>query len=386
MKLMGYRRQDGSVGIRNHVLILPCSLCASETARFAAGLVPGAVYLPNQGGCGLSKRDLEMTLEVFSGLAANPNVYGTVLIGNHCETVQAELLAERIRQKTDKPLEMVIIRAAGGAIRAAEQAARLASQMVRDAGQVEKTPFALSELILATECGGSDPTSGLAANPVLGHVSDRVVEAGGTVILSETSELVGTESILAPRCKDEATAQKLLAIIQDNEAHFRRAGDDLRSGNPAPGNIKGGITTIEEKSLGCIHKAGTSTIQAVYGYGEQVREKGLVVMDTPGQDIASVVAMAAGGAQIVLFTTGCGTPTGNALVPVLKLTANAETARLMADHIDFDASAVITDGKPISAVGEELFEQMLHVVCGKQTKAESLGFCETSLARMCNFT
>ena len=385
MKFKGYRRPDGKVGIRNHVLILPCSFCASETARFTASLVNGTVYIPNQGGCALVKKDLEITLEVLSGLAANPNVYGTVVIGNNCEAVQASLLVERIKAKTNKPLESVVIRDAGGTIKAVEKAVSYAQKMVQDAGMIEKEEAHITELILATECGGSDPTSGLAANPVVGHLSDKFVSLGATSILSETSELVGTEDILAPRCINEEVANKLLKIIKDNEEHFERAGESLRFGNPTTGNKEGGLTTLEEKSLGCIHKGGESPITAVYGYGEMVKEKGLVVMDTPGQDVASIVAMVAGGAQVAVFTTGRGTPTGNGIVPVIKITGNSETAQLMADNIDFDASPVISGEKTIEELGEELFDVVMDVVKGKKSKAEALGFNDMSLARECNF-
>ena len=385
MKFKGYRRPDGKIGIRNHVLILPCSFCASETARFTASLVNGTVYIPNQGGCALVKKDLEITLEVLSGLAANPNVYGTVVIGNNCEAVQASLLVERIKAKTNKPLESVVIRDAGGTIKAVEKAVSYAQKMVQDAGMIEKEEAHITELILATECGGSDPTSGLAANPVVGHLSDKFVSLGATSILSETSELVGTEDILAPRCINEEVANKLLKIIKDNEEHFERAGESLRFGNPTTGNKEGGLTTLEEKSLGCIHKGGESPITAVYGYGEMVKEKGLVVMDTPGQDVASIVAMVAGGAQVAVFTTGRGTPTGNGIVPVIKITGNSETAHLMADNIDFDASPVISGEKTIEELGEELFDVVMDVVKGKKSKAEALGFNDMSLARECNF-
>ena len=186
MEFKGYRRPDGRVGIRNHVLILPCSLCASETARFIASQVPGSVYIPNQGGCALSKADLDITIRVLSGFAANPNVYGTVVVANTCENVQPDLLIEEIKKKTNKPVEKVVIRDIGGTIKAAEAGVRYASQMSREASKLEKESFDISELILATECGGSDPTSGLAANPTLGVVSDKIVELGGTSILSET--------------------------------------------------------------------------------------------------------------------------------------------------------------------------------------------------------
>ena len=385
MKFKGYRRPDGKIGIRNHVLVLPCSLCASETARFIASQVPGAVYIPNQGGCAVSAADLEMTFKVLSGFAANPNVYGTVVVGNSCEGVQAHLLVERIKELTNKPLESIVIRDVGGTIKAVELGVKYAMQMSMDASLCEREEADISELILATECGGSDPTSGLAANPTLGYVSDKLVSMGATSILSETTELMGTEDILAARCADERVAKDLLAMIKNNEDHFALAGENIRDGNPSPWNKEGGLTTIEEKSLGCINKAGYSTISEVYGYGEQVDKKGLVVMDTPGQDIASIAAMVAGGAQIVVFTTGRGTPTGNGIVPVIKITGNSETYGLMSDNLDFDASAIVAGKASIADTGEKLFQLLMEVANGKMSKAEALGFNDMSMARKCNF-
>ena len=385
MKFKGYRRPDGKVGIRNHILILPCSMCASETARFIASQVPEAVYIPNQGGCAMSAADLEMTFKILSGLAANPNVYGTVVIGNNCEAVQAHLLVERIQALTNKPLKSVVIRDAGGTIKAVEQGVKYAFEMSMEASKCEKEEADISELILGTECGGSDPTSGLASNPTLGYVSDKLVSMGATSILSETTELMGTEDILAARCIDERVAKDLVDMIKNNEDHFKLNGENIRDGNPSPGNKEGGLTTIEEKSLGCINKAGYSTINEVYGYGEQVTKKGLVVMDTPGQDIASIAAMVAGGAQIVVFTTGRGTPTGNGIVPVIKITGNAETYGLMSDNIDFDASAIVAGKASIAETGEKLFDLVMEVVAGKKSKAEALGFNDMSMTRKCNF-
>ena len=270
-------------------------------------------------------------------------------------------------------------------IKAVELGVKYAMKMSLDASMCEKEEADISELMLGTECGGSDPTSGLAANPTLGYVSDKLVSLGATSILSETTELMGTEDILAARCVDERVAKDLLDMIKNNEEHFALAGENIRDGNPSPGNKEGGLTTIEEKSLGCINKAGYSTINEVYAYGEQVDKKGLVVMDTPGQDIASIAAMVAGGAQIVIFTTGRGTPTGNGIVPVIKITGNAETFSLMSDNIDFDASAIVAGKASIADTGEDLFDLMMEVVNGRKSKAEALGFNDMSMARKCNF-
>lgn len=385
MKIKGYRRPDGKTGIRNHVLILPASLCASETARFISENVPGTVYLPNQGGCSLSKRDFAATLTTLSGIAANPNVYGTILIGNGCEVMQASILEKEIRKKTCKPLETLVIREEGGTINTLNKGKILAEKMCREANQVPVAEADISELILGTECGGSDPTSGLAANPVVGKCSDLLIDAGGTVILSETPELIGAETILASRCVSSDVSERLLNMIADYEKDFLLVGENPRNGNPTPGNLAGGITTLEEKSLGCIHKAGSRKIQNVIGYGELIEQKGLLVSDTPGQDVASICGMVASGAQVVVFTTGHGTPTGNGIVPVIKLTANQETMEKMKDNIDFDCSQVLTEGVSIEEKGMELFEFLARVANGEQTKAEKLGFHDVSIARYCNF-
>lgn len=278
-----------------------------------------------------------------------------------------------------------MIREEGGSIRAVKKIAELAEKMCADAANVCREEAQLSELILGTECGGSDPTSGLAANPVVGVCCDRVVEHGGTVILSETPELLGTEEILAGRCRNEEISRRLLRMIADYEEDFRRVGENPRSGNPTPGNIAGGITTLEEKSLGCIHKAGSSIINEVVEYGAPIKEKGLVVMDTPGQDIASILGMAAAGAQAVIFSTGHGTPTGSAILPVIKLTANSETAEKMADNTDFDCSGVLEGLCSMENAGAELFDMVEEVCNGRRTKAEELGFQDVSMARYCNF-
>ena len=385
MKITGYRRPDGRLGIRNHVLLLPCSLCAAETARFTAENVKGSIYLPNQGGCSLSKKDYEITMDTLSGIAANPNVYGTILIGNGCEVIQAADLEKEIRNKTSKPLECFIIREEGGSRKTVEKAAAAAEKMVKEAEKQKRVLADAAELILGTECGGSDPTSGLAANPVVGICGDSLTALGGTVILSETPEMIGAEHLLAKRCRTKELGDSLLAMISGFEESFRLVGENPRYGNPTPGNKAGGITTLEEKSLGCIHKAGTAPISQVVGYAKPITQKGLAVMDTPGQDIASIAGMAAAGAQAVVFTTGHGTPTGFGILPVIKITANSSTAKAMQDHIDFDCSDVLEKGLPIQDAGEELMKLLIEVCEGRETKAELLGFNDMSMARVCNF-
>jgi altronate dehydratase large subunit len=385
MNFLGYRRPDGKVGIRNHVLILPTCACSSETARVISNQVEGTTGIVNQNGCAQVKGDLEITMDILSGLAANPNVYGTVLVGLGCENAQPRDMYELIKSKTNKPLEMVIIQEEGGTLATIKKGAEYARRMRMEASMKQREEVPLSELIVATNCGGSDPTSGLASNPVLGNATDRLVDLGSTSILCETTEFIGAEHILAERAATPEVKDRIYEIIRRYEEHLKNVGENLRNGNPSPGNKAGGITTLEEKSLGCIHKGGHRPIEEVTDYGVGPSKKGLVIMDTPGYDIASVTGLVAGGAQIVVFTTGRGTPTGNGLVPVLKMTANKITFNKMKENIDFDASPVIGGTKSIEEMGEELLNEIVAVANGKVVKAEAFGFNDIAISRLCNY-
>ncbi len=384
---LGYKRPDGRTGVRNMVLVLPTNMCASDTAALIASKVPGAVSFHNQVGCSQVPSDMQYALDMMAGFAANPNVYGTVVIGLGCETCQADMVVEEIRKRTCKPLEVFVIQQMGGIVNTVSAAAEAVSRMVKDAALCVREACSVDELLLGTECGGSDPTSGIAANPTIGALSDKLVADGGSVILSETTELVGAEDILSARAADENVRNRIYTIISRYEDHFLRNGEDVRYGNPTPGNKEGGLTTLEEKSLGCIHKGGSSTINAVYDYGKQIPcdMKGLVIMDTPGNDASSIAGMLAGGAQLVVFSTGRGTPLGSPIAPVIKLTGNRYTARTLSDMLDFDASSALTGEKSIDVLGDELYELVLEVCSGCRTKAEILGFTETAVMRACNY-
>ena len=387
MEFYGYRRSDGRVGIRNHVLILPASICASDTAEMIARQVNGAVSFHNQVGCSQVPSDMQYAMDVMAGLAANPNVYGTIVVAAGCETCQCNMVIDAITERTNKPLYGLIIQKEGGTIRLIDKAVRIAREMVAQASELQKELFPVSELILATECGGSDPTSGIAANPVIGCLSDRIVREGGTVILSETTEFIGAEKILADRAATPEVRERVLQIVERYENHFIRNGENVRLGNPTPGNKEGGLTTLEEKSLGCIHKGGETKIQAVFDYGKPIPQdkKGLVIMDTPGNDASSIAGMLAGGAQICVFSSGRGTPLGSPIAPVIKITGNYRTFEVMEDNIDFNASPVITDGADPKILSEDLYHMMLDSCNGKMTKAEALGFTETAVMRACNY-
>ena len=382
----GYRREDGSVGVRNHVLVLPASVCASDVAEKVARLVPGCVTFHNQSGCSQLACDQALTMSVLVGYAANPNVAGVLVIGLGCEGCQASLVADAIRRRTYKPIDCLVIQEVGGTIATIDEGVRLARRLAARAAKAKRVECPVSELVLGTNCGGSDATSGLGSNPLLGRLSDMLVGAGATMVLCETTEFVGGEQVLARRAATPEVAARILEAVRGWEDYAHRFGEEIRDGNPSPGNVAGGITTLEEKSLGCIHKGGHAPINAFYEYAESIgRHEGLVVMDTPGNDPTSMAGIIAGGCQLVVFTTGRGTPTGNPIVPVYRMTANPDTYQCMRDNTDYDCSETIFGPRTMDALASELWENVLDVCDGRETRAESLGFVETALPHLCNF-
>jgi altronate dehydratase large subunit len=370
-KFWGYRRPDGRVGVRNHVLILPTITCATQAARQITELVQGTVSFIHQHGCAQVGVDYEQTFRTYAGMGANPNVYGVVVLGLGCETHQARSVAGEIA-KTGKPVEVVSIQDHGGTLMAIAQGAKIAAKMVQDASAQLRELCDFSELIVGTECGGSDACSGLSANPAVGVVSDMIVDHGGTSILAETTELIGAEHLLANRAVDEKVAKRVYEVIKAMEDRAFKMGVDIRTGNPSPGNVKGGLSTLEEKSLGAANKAGSRPLQELIDYAQQPSKKGLVWMDTPGHDIEQLTGMVAGGAQVVLFTTGRGTPTGSPIAPVIKIATNTAIFEKMADNIDINAGTIIDGTESIEAVGQRIFDELALVASGKLTKAEIL--------------
>lgn len=385
MNFLGYRRPDGRIGIRNNVLILPASICASDVCSTVCNMVKGTVTFHNQNGCSQTEKDVKYTIDIMAGFAANPNIYAIVVVSLGCEVAQMNIVVDAIRARTNKPIQQLIIQQEGGTVKTIEKAVRYAREFVQEASMLQRVEAPVSELIIGTNCGGSDPTSGLVANPVLGGVSDRLVEHGAISVLCETTEFIGAEHILAARARDETVKNRIYEIIERYEESFRVVGENMRGGQPCEGNKRSGITTIEEKSLGCIYKGGHTDIQEVVDYAMEPTQKGLVIMDTPGNDSASVAGLAAGGCHMVLFTTGMGTPTGNPIVPVFKLTGNSRTFEKMSDNLDFDASDALTKDTPIDELSERLFGEMLEIANGKLTKAEAFGFMEIAIMRACNY-
>lgn len=387
MKFWGYRRPDGRVGTRNHVLILATVGCAAETARLAAEGLYGAVSFINQNGCGESSRNLRRTRDVLLGLAAHPNVYGVVAIGLGCEINRMDDFLAELKARTSKPVEALLIQEEGGTIETVAKAKKIARRMIIEASMCRREECDLSELILGVECGGSDATSGLVSNPVMGLVSDRVVAAGGTSMFSETVEMIGAEHILARRAATPEVGQKILDYVKHREQEQIDAGEDVRKTQPSPGNKDGGITTLEEKSLGCIYKGGSTPIVDMIDCAHAPEKKGLVLMDTPCYDMLSVTAKAAGGCQLIVFTTGRGNAIGNPVVPVMKVTANGDTFRRMNDNIDLDMSGVLTENVSLDEMADRTLRQIADTLSGRLTSAEvlGLGYSETIISRACEY-
>src|SRR5215471_13033458 len=379
---LGYQRPDGRVGVRNHLLVVPTVICSSVVSeRVAAAVAPIGTALPHTAGCGQLGPDMQLTHETLAAYCAHPNVGAVIVMALGCEQVVAQHLAEAARA-AGKRAHILAIQSEGGTIRATEKAIALARELAAELERAPRETCDASELILSVKCGGSDYTSGLASNSALGRVADRLVDLGGAAVLGEVAEIMGAEHLLAARAPNADTAVRLLRVINRVESEAMALGLDIRGTQPSPGNIRGGLTTIEEKSLGATHKGGEHTPLAdVVPYSAPIARKGLTVMDTPGLDVESVTGMVGGGAQVVVFTTGLGTTTGNPIAPVIKITGNARTARTMADNVDLDVSGVMTVSEPIDDAAARLFEDVLAVCSGEPTAAEGLGHREFAIHR-----
>jgi len=378
----GYPRPDGQVGVRNHVLVVPTVICSAVVAeRIAAAIAPVGTALPHLAGCGQLGPDMTVTHDTLAAYCRHPNVGAVIVVALGCEQVVAQRLADEARRQ-QKPAAVIAIQTEGGTVRATEKGIAIAREMAESLSHAERTVCDASSLIVSVKCGGSDYTSGLASNPAVGRLADGLVDAGGAVVLGEIAEIMGAEHLLAARASSPGAAAHLLRVVNRVEAEAMALGLDIRGTQPSPGNIRGGLTTIEEKSLGATHKAGERTqLEEVVAYAAPITKKGLTVMDTPGLDVESVTGMVGGGAQVVLFTTGLGTPTGNPIAPVIKITGNPRTAETMADNIDVDVSGVIFDGESLDAAAGRLIDAMIDTCSGQPTAAERLGHREFAIHR-----
>lgn len=373
----GYERPTGRVGIRNHVIIIANCSCANGIVNRIAAQVPDAVPMIHTSGCSIPG-EYDRWRRILIGVCTNPNIYGVVLVGVGCETDDAKAMGARIHEISGMPVFAQIVQDDGGGEEVIRKCVAKAREMLRDAAELPRTAAPISKLVLGTECGGSDALSGITANPAIGYVSDWVVENGGAVLLSEVAEMIGTEDILAARAITPDVGANIRTMIENEELEVRKYLGPEASRIIARGNMDGGLTTIQEKALGCIKKGGSSMIMDVLQYAEPIDErKGLVIMHGPGYDPVSLTGLFATGAQVVLFSTGRGNPLGFPAAPCIKICSNSETYyRLGGENGDMDinAGAVITEGISLDQLGEQCIEYLLNVCNGQLSAPEQKGY------------
>ena len=378
---MGYRRPDGTVGTRNHLVVIPSVFCANTTAQKIAAQIPGAVAMPHCVGCSQVGLDLELTARTLKAMGCHPNAGAVLVIGLGCERFDPQELYDAVRA-TGKPVAKFVIQEEGGVTNTVARAVEAGKKFAEQLALQKRVECPLSDLMIATKCGGTDATSGLAANPAVGNMVDKVIAEGGSAILSELNELLGTEKYLAKRAVSPQVAQKIYDAIYEIEDVLRGGLDFSLPANRnhliSRGNFDGGVSSVVEKALGGIHKSGTAPIQDVLPYAIPPRrdQKGLFLMDYESQDGEVVTGMIGCGCQVVAFTTGRGHATGHPLAPVLKITGNYKTYASMRECFDFDASGVISGEKTMGELGEELLDLVIRVASGQQTAAEKLGGTE----------
>ncbi len=377
-RLTGYRRADGAVGTRNHVVVLPVDDLSNAAAEGVANLIPGTLALPHAFGRLQFGEDLELTFRTLIGTGRNPNVAAVVVIG--IEPTWTNLVVEGIAE-SGKPVYGISIEGRGD-LKVIEEAARVARLFLQDASELAREPVARSEITLSIKCGESDTTSGLGSCPTTSWVVDRWVDAGGTVLFGETTELTGGEHLIADRCADDDVRRRFQRIYANYLETVERTGANLLGSQPTQGNIAGGLSTIEEKALGNISKTGTKSVVDVLMPAERPSKRGLNFMDTSSAAAECITLMAAAGAVIHLFPTGQGNVIGNPVVPVVKVTANPKTATSMAEHIDLDCSGLLRREYTLDRAGEELMAIGDRVVNGRLTSAETLGHREYTFTKL----
>ncbi len=405
---MGYRRPDGRAATRNYIGIVSTVNCSAATSRFVAQQfdrrlledfpnIDGIVPLVHKTGCAMQYGgdDHQQLARVLSGFAKHPNIAAYLVIGLGCETGQASFLVDNYgltqlqipgqtsaKQSQSQARLVMNIQEVGGVRRTVERATGLLREMLPEVNKVQRVPIPVAEILLGTNCGGSDGSSGVTANPALGYASDLLVANGATSILAETPEIYGGEHLLTRRAVSREVGEKLVELIKWWERYTAFFGAEINN-NPSVGNKKGGLTTIYEKSLGAIAKGGTTALRAVYGYAEPVIEKGFVFMDTPGFDPASVTGLIAGGANVVVFTTGRGSCFGCKPVPSIKVATNTPLYEHMTEDMDINAGRIL-EGASVEEVGQEIFDKIVSVASGERTKSELQGigddeFCPWSI-------
>lgn len=370
----GYVRPDDSVGIRNHVLIMSGTIYANRLCERVADIITNAIAITHPLGRCQVRPDLRMTRRFLAGTARNPNVGGVVIVDHFKEEgMTAYDLAEDVAD-TGKPIAVVNMRKSGGLIAATEKATREAARISRELSDLEREEVPLSKLLLSTECGTSDTTSGLASNPATGVCADKLIDAGGRVILAECSEWMGCEEWLTSRAVNEDVAERILAGVKHIEQRALESGEDIRGSQPTGDNMVGGLTTIEEKSMGAVKKGGSGPIIDYLDIAQPPTsdEPGLYVMYGPGHGAESITSMAAAGCQVNVFSTGGGHASSHPIMPTMKVTGNARSYEKMKDTVDLDISGLLRGEMNMEEAGEAIFHELLAICNGRLTKSEVL--------------
>lgn len=378
---MGYRRPDGKVGVRNEIWIIPTVGCVNKIAtaieracqKYVTGSIDQVAAFPHPYGCSQMGDDQEYTRTILADLINHPNAGGVLVLGLGCENSNIQELKRYIGEYDERRVKFLVAQESEDEM---EDSMALIEELVEYAGNFHREPISCSELIIGMKCGGSDGLSGITANPTVGAFSDMLVSKGGTTILTEVPEMFGAETLLMNRCKDEETFEKTVELINDFKNYFTSHNQTIYE-NPSPGNKKGGISTLEDKSLGCVQKAGSAEVVDVLKYGEPVRTKGLNLLSAPGNDLVASTALAASGAHIVLFTTGRGTPFA-CPVPTMKISTNTALSTKKNNWVDFNCG-VLVEGTDMDTLKNQFFDFVIEVASGKKVKSEEAGFHDMAI-------
>ncbi len=378
---MGFARKDGKAGVRNEIWIIPTVGCVNNIATAMAkaanekvkGSVEEVIAFPHPYGCSQMGDDQEHTRQILADLIHHPNAGGVLVLGLGCENSNIDVLKEYIGEYDSDRVKFLVCQESDDEM---ADGLKLLEELIEYASGFEREAVSVSKLIVGLKCGGSDGFSGITANPLVGRFSDLLIENQGTTILTEVPEMFGAETLLMNRCENRELFDKTVALINDFKNYFKSYNQTIYE-NPSPGNKKGGISTLEDKSLGCTQKSGSAPVKGVLSYGERVENKGLNLLSAPGNDLVAATALAASGAQIVLFTTGRGTPFASP-VPTVKISSNSALSEKKSNWIDFNAG-VLVEGADIKETAEQLFAYVVEVASGKKVRSEEAGFHDMAI-------
>ena len=377
----GYKRADGKTGVRNELWIIPTVGCVNNVAQaiekkaqiFRKGTIDAVAAFPHPYGCSQMGDDQENTRQILADLINHPNAGGVLVLGLGCENSNIEVLKKYIGPYDERRVKFLVAQESEDEI---EDAMKLLGELAEYAGSAKREPVSCSQLVIGMKCGGSDGLSGITANPTVGAFSDLLISKGGTTILTEVPEMFGAETLLMNRCENQELFDQTVDLINNFKKYFKSHNHTIYE-NPSPGNKKGGISTLEDKSLGCTQKSGSAPVRGVLAYGEPVKEKGLNLLSAPGNDLVASTALAASGAHIVLFTTGRGTPFASP-VPTVKISSNSALFHKKGNWIDFNCGTMV-EGQDLSALSRELFDYVIAVASGEEVKSEKAGFHDMAI-------